>query len=285
MPGLSEIALGLFLPALFCGLILAAGELREGRLRGVAAGLAFGLSWFAAYLSWAGVPTWPSVGQDPAARDWLAWIVLLAGTSSLLGLAGLPARVLALVSRPVLSAALAGLSLTGWAMRRGSWAGPVVTFLAIWVAWTLAERWIPKAAGPRAPLALLLTAVGTSIASLFAQNAVFASLAGALAACLGASTVLALLSPSFRLETGASAVIALVLAGCVLNDWFFASLPPASGLLLAGSILAPGLLDLGGPREKRARASFREVLLAAGLALVPAVLAVWIAWTPGAEAY
>jgi hypothetical protein len=214
----------------------------------------------------------------------MAWVVLLSGCSWVAVAAGLPAKALSLVSRPVLSAALAGLSLRILAERNGSYLTPVLAAASILVVWTISERWIAASDGPRAPLALCLSATGTSLASLFAHNSIVAALAGALAACLGAAAALALLAPPFRLRSGAIAVVVLVLCGCLLNDVFFASFSRTGAVLLVGSVLAPGLLELS-PKDARLHHRRRDALLAAGLALVPAALAVWIAWTPGEAGY
>jgi hypothetical protein len=71
-----------------------------------------------------------------------------------------------------------------------------------------------------------------------------------------------------------------------VNAGFFAfpRLSVWSALLLCGSLLAPALLDFRRQDGDRAHGSWKDAALAAGLALVPAALAVWIAWTPGEEA-
>lgn len=282
MPGPLEFLLGILLPALLCGGLLAAAQRGGERVRSAGAGLAFGLAWFGAYVYWSGgLPAVPSAERTLPARDWLAWVVLVAGSSWLAVLAGVPAKTLALVSRPVLSAGLAGLSLRILAERSGSYWTPLLAAVSIFVAWRIAERWISAADGPRATLALCLSATGTSLASLFAHNSLIAALAGALAASLGAAAVLALLVPSFRLRSGAIAIVVLVLCGCLLNDVFFASFSRTGALLLVGSVLAPGLLELSSQGSVQPQHRWRDLLLAAGLALVPAALAVWIAWTPG----
>jgi hypothetical protein len=277
VPGPIDFLLGILLPAIFCGGLLAAAERRGERLRSAGAGLAFGLAWFGAYVYWSGgLPAVPSADRTLPARDWLAWIVLVASV---------PSGRLSLVSRPILSAALAGLSLRILAERSGSYWTPVLAAASIWFVWRIAERWIAASDGPRAPIALCLSATGTSLASLFAHNSLIAALAGALAACLGAAACLALFVPSFRLRSGAVAVVMLVLCGCLLNDVFFASYARTGAVLLVVSVLAPGMLELS-PRDGARHAHrWRDVLLAAGLALVPAALAVWIAWTPGETAY
>jgi hypothetical protein len=287
MLGLLRIALGIFGPALFCGLLLTGAQRAGAGARTALSGVAFGTAWFAAYVALAGTPAWPSAEKIPAARDWLAWVVLLAALASLLHLTRIPARMLAAITRPVLSAALVVLSLRTWAERSGSWATLGLSFLVILSAWTAADRWIARADGPRAPLALLVAAIGVSLANHLAHSALLGAIAGALAASLAASTILAALVPSFRLLSGARAVIALVLAGCVLDGLVFSDLPLASALLLTGAVLAPGLLDLRGARSEGigGRGSWKNALLGAALAFVPTALAVWIAWTPGEDLF
>jgi hypothetical protein len=249
-------------------------------------GLAFAVAWFVAHLAWAGWPAWPSHDRTPGARDWLAWIVLAYGISRLLVLSGVPASALARLSRPIFSAAVPGFLLHVLAQRSGSWTPSLVVAVATLCVWTVADRWIPRVEGPRAPLALLVTATGVSLASLFCHSALIASLAGALATCLGAAVVLTLIVPTFHLRSSASGTIVLVLAGAIVNVGFFAfpTLPVWSALLLCGSLLAPALLDLRGQKQEGTHGSWKDAALAAGLALVPAALAVWIAWTPGEEA-
>ncbi len=285
MPGLLELALGLLLPALICGIALLAAQRGSEAVRFAVSGLAFAVAWFVAHLAWAGWPAWPSHDRTPGARDWLAWIVLACGVSALLVLVGVRANTLARLVRPICSAALPGFSLYVLTQRNGSWATPAVLALVILCVWSLADRWIPHVGGPRAPLALLVTATGVSLACLFCHSALIASLAGALAACLGAAVVLTLLVPTFHLRSSASGAIVLVLAGCLVNVGFFAfpTLPVWSALLLCGSLLAPALLDLRSKRREGAHGSWKDAALAAGIALAPAALAVWIAWTPGEE--
>jgi hypothetical protein len=206
--------------------------------------------------------------------------------AALLVLAGVRASALARFARPIFSAALPGLLLYVLTRRNGTWGTPAVLALVILCAWSLADRWIPRVDGPRAPLALLVTATGVSLASLFCHSALIATLAGALATCLGATVVLTLLVPAFRLRESASGAIVLVLAGCLVNAGFFAfpRLSVWSALLLCCSLLAPSLLDFRSRGGERIHGSWKDAALAAGLALVPAALAVWIAWTPGEEA-
>jgi hypothetical protein len=277
VPGPYEFLLGILLPALLCAGLLAVAERGGERWRSAGASLAFGLAWFGAYVYWSGgLPAVPGADRTLPAKDWLAWVVLVASV---------PSGKLSLVSRPVLSAALAGLSLHILAERSGSYVAPVLCAAAILAVWTLAERWTRASDGLRAPLALCLSATGTSLASLFAHNSLIAALAGVLAACLGAAAVLSLLVSSFRLRSGAIAVVALVLCGCLLNDVFFASFSRTGAFLLVGSVLAPGLLELSPMGGAQPAHRWRYALLAAGLALVPAALAVWIAWTPGESDY
>jgi hypothetical protein len=277
MPGAREIGLGLLLPALLCGvLLLLAWRSPSERLRAAAAGPAFGLAWFAACVAWSGLPAWPSADRTPAAKDWLAWMALLAGLC--------PDRI-ARIARPLFSAALAYLLLHARAERTGSWNGVVLAAAATFLAWIGVDRWTRRVTGPRAPLALLVAATGVSLACLFVHSALVASLAGALAACLGAATVVAFLDRGFRLDAGATRVVVIVLAGSLASAlaFSFPPLPAASAVLLGASALAPGLLDLRRRGEPGARGGWVEAIAAAGLALAPAALAVWIAWTPGEE--
>jgi hypothetical protein len=287
MPSLLELSLGLLLPALICGLVLLAAQRGNESVRFAASGLAFSVAWFVAYLAWAGWPAWPSHDRTPGARDWLAWLVLAYGISRLLVLSGVPANALARLSRPIFSVAVPGFLLHVLAQRNGSWTPSLVVAVATLCAWTVADRWIPRVEGPRAPLALLVTATGVSLASWFCHSALIGSLAGALATCLGAALVLTLIVPTFRLRSSASGAIVLVLAGTIVNVGFFAfpTLPVWSALLLCGSLLAPALLDLRGQNKADAHGSWKDAALATGLAFVPAALAVWIAWTPGVEEY
>jgi len=281
MPSLHTLAQGLLLPGVLCGLLLLVGERGGDRLRGALSGPAFGLVFLAAYAAWSGIPAWPGPDRILPARDWLAWTILAASVASL----ALPletSRSAAVLFRLVFSAALAGFSLWARAEREGSFASPILVALAILALWILTDRWVLPAAGPRAPLALLLAATGTSLASLFAHSALIASLAGALAAGLGAALAVSLALPALRLRRGATGILVLVLSGCLVNVHFFAQLPLASTLLLASAILAPGLV----PGALKAGTNrWRSALLGAVCALVPAVLGVWIAWSPDDSAY
>ena len=128
------------------------------------------------------------------------------------------------------------------------------------------------------PLALLAVAVGASLSILFSHSGLVAQLAGAMAACLGASAVVAFGDRRFRLRPAAVSVIVLVLGGCLLNGRFHSGLQDSSALLLLGSFFAPWLADLpalggAGPWKR------------IGLAALPAAVAVALAWSPAGEGY
>jgi hypothetical protein len=283
MPGLDVFALGILLPALVCGvLLLFSQKLSEGP-RGAVQGVAFGGSWLITFVVFVpGLPATPFGARTPAGYDWLAWTVVAVTIGSILGLASVPERIYAAVVRPVLAAELVFSSLGRWASRSGSWTALALSFLALVAVWSAGDSWIRRGSGLRAAVALWIAAVAVSLANLFAGSALLGALPGGAAACLGAAAALAVLNPGFRFQASASAVVALVLGGCVVQGLVFSRLPLASAFLLAASVVFPALADV---RGRGARSRWKDALLAAALAAVPAAIAVGLAWSPSEDAY
>ncbi|MFN0009110.1 MAG: hypothetical protein ACKVXR_14500 [Planctomycetota bacterium] len=283
MPSPIEIGLGIFLPAVLCGLLLAFARPKGSGGHAALCGIAFGAPWLVSfYVFYGRSPAWPSPERTLTASDWLAWLVLLAAVSCLLYLAAIPARFLAAVLRVGLSAALVYLTLARWAERKGSWAALVACFLAFAVVWTLTDAWVARARAPRAPIALAVAAIAASLASLLGRNAVLGEVVGALSACLVAAAFVPVLRPGFRLPASAVAIVFLVLGGSLMQGCAFSRLPWTSAGLVAAALLAPGLLEL---RRASDTESWKRTLLAVLLALVPAALAVWTAWIPDESGY
>lgn len=283
MPSFSEIGLGIFLPACLCALLLWIARPKGSGGHAALCGIAFGAPWAIAFRVFYGrFPFWPSPERTLTASDWLAWLVLLAAISSALYLSAIPARILALVLRLGFSAALVYLTLARWAERKGSWTTLVACFLALAAVWTLTDAWVARARGPRPSLALAVAAVAASLASLLGRNAVLGEVVGALSACLVAAACVAVLRPGFRLPTSAIAIVFLVLGGALIQGCAFSRLPWTSACLVAGSLLAPGLLELRRTAEVE---SWKRTFLAMLLALVPGALAVWTAWIPDESGY
>lgn len=276
MPGLFEFGLGILAPALLCALLLALALPRSTGAHAALSGIAFGLPAAIAFCAISRrLPAWPTPGRTPAAADWLAWLVLLAALSSLLYLTAVQPRILAISLRLMLAAGIVLLTLARWAVRTDSWPTLAVFFLALAITWTLSDAWIARARGARPPIALAVAALSASLANLLGRSALLAALAGALVACLVAAAILATLRPGFRLPTSATAVIFLVLGGVLIQGCVFSRLPWTSALFVAGSLLAPALLEL---RRRSEIESWKRTLLAAALALLPGALAVWTAW-------
>lgn len=283
MPSLYQIGLGIFLPAVLCALLLAFARPKGAGAQAALCGIAFGAPWAIAFYAFYGrLPFWPSPERTLTASDWLVWLVLLAAISSLLYVSGLSARVLAVLLRVAFSAAVVYLTLAKWAERKGSWTAVAACFLVLAVVWTLTEVWVARARGPRPQIALAVAAIAASLANLLGRSALLGALAGSLAACLVAAALVPVVRPGFRLSASAIVVVFLVLGGTLMQGCAFSRLPWTSALLVAASLLAPGLLEL---RRTAEAESWKRTLFAVVLALVPGALAVWTAYIPDEGGY
>src|SRR5439155_15355981 len=109
--------------------------------------------------------------------------------------------------------------------------------------------------GPLLPLLLTLTAGGAAAVRLQSANLKSAQLAGALAATLGAVTVLAVLVPGQPLAAGAVLVVAVLLPGLLAAGRFysFSDVPLSSYVLAAAAPLGLAIPELPGLRALPAR--------------------------------
>jgi hypothetical protein len=95
-----------------------------------------------------------------------------------------------------------------------------------------------------------------------------------LCVCLGASAVVAVLAPRFRLARGAVVAILLVLTGVLLNGVFFSDVHWSSALLTVLSLGAPWIAARGGSRT---RVGWKPALIRAALAALFGAAAVRLA--------
>jgi hypothetical protein len=271
MLGPRDYLLGILLPAVLCGVCLLVGRRLVFGAGRALAGVGFGAGCLLGQIGLLGFPHLPSSGLKPSVQDWLAWTLLAATFFSALHVLDRSHRVLALLSRIALVAALSFLTLD-------SWTSGALAFAVLFAVTTAVEAQARQVSGATMPLALLCSAVGVSLASLFAQNALFAQLAGVAAACLGASVVVAWIDRKFRLPAAGAQVAMLVLGACLLSGTFYGELPRSSLVLLLASLIAPALSEspvLGGAK------SVKRVLFAA----IPAAVAVALAYRPASDGY
>jgi hypothetical protein len=236
-------------------------------------GLALAAGVVTALLGTGGVPPWPPI-------DTLHWIPFVAAAAFVAlipfdfkGFRGadwvagaLGAAVLAggsvLVYRPLLSQA-PGVGAFA--------AGNALLFVAPWVAF---DRAAGRSPGPSDLAALTFTAVGGSVAAVLGHTAQISMILGAVAAALGAATVLSWRVPRLVPGHAATGVAYVTIAALVLYAFAYADLPVASALLV---LLAPRAAAVAA----RSLGGFRALALAALVAALPGALASWLAFAAG----
>src|SRR5690606_11557926 len=155
------------------------------------------------------------------------------------------------------------------------WLWLVLPAVGIAALWTLFERTARRHEGASVPLACWAWAASISLASLFSASALYAQLAGALAAICGAAVVLAWWAPGLRLNGGAMSVYAPLTAGLLLQAWFFADMPLAVFAILA---LAPCALLYAERPSVIYAPKWKAALIRYGVILVPGLVAAGIAF-------
>lgn len=258
---------GAILPALVTALLLL--PLLRRRWFAVVSPIALGLGYLAGHVAIIGWPQrWPPV----EGRDLMPYVVLVGAligvVTGLAGPAKWPLRVIG-------AAVLPWLLLRSYVRYTWSAGESAMHLLGLTVVltavWTLLDRVAASQRGAVVPLGLALTATATAIAVGVSGTALFAQLAGALAAGLG---VLVLVAWHDRQSSSRPIVplAALALATIWITGHFYAELDAWAAVLL---VVAPCLLGLH--RRFDARRPRRAVLLTLLCLLVPLAGAVGLA--------
>ena len=104
--------------------------------------------------------------------------------------------------------------------------------LAILAAWASAESQAARFPGASSPLILFVVTAGSSVALLLTGSALLAQLALALAVTLFVSALAAWRRPSLSLSGGGVCVAVVLLAGLLMNGYFYSELPGLAALAL-----------------------------------------------------
>ena len=271
MPPLRDLLWGIVYPALAAGCtwaFLGGGWFRRDA-RWVSS-LAVALAFVIAYV---GLLDGPPL-EPTSAREWLFWVA--AGGALLSPLEAL---------RPRAAGAVRVLFVGGlvWIVLRrqylNHWAGEgadspfpelVLALGLTLVGWTALERVAKQTPGAGAPLVLWTLAAGLALCSLWSSSGLYAQLAGAVAAAMGAALVLAWLRPGTWFAGGGAGLAWGLLAGIGMAAHFYAQLGTTEVLLLAGAPLCALVPDLPLLRKQ---SDARRVALRFLLVAVPVALA------------
>lgn len=280
MPSLTDLFLSTLVPALVCGTLLAliwasrASGVEQSLARRHLQALAVAAGFFAGYLAIVGAPVLPSENRRLAALDWLPWLAIAALLVSLVQATGAGRRVPAWIYIGVVCVLVPTLSFLGRFASGAPWRDLVISAVLLFAAWRSTESLARRVLGPAVPIALLVVATGTSIATLLSHSAKIAQLDGALASSLGACMVVAIWNRRLCSAGGTVAIAMTVLGASWINAVHFADLPPLSAVLLIAALFTPWLAALG---RAVGTPSVKRGLALALLAAIPAVAAVLVA--------
>lgn len=273
-----QLALAVLVPALCAGLVLGLGwkvwRGREAQVDGrwsSAPALALGYCAAALWLSGPPASFLPGAERAPASLDWLFWLViggaLLFPFEQRVGrwrdLARVAFAVFAieLVLKSQFQGRWEGLSAVAWLV------GLALIYNVLWAAlvWLAARR-----AGASAPLVAWLTASALAVLAALSGSAKLGQLAAALAAGLGAATLLAWWRPRLSLAGGGAGMVALLLFGLGANAHVYSYTLAVDVLLVASAPLCACLAEL--PHLRRSK-GWARTLMALGLAALPIAIA------------
>lgn len=276
---------GVLVPALLAGVVLAVGwkawrskaEGCDGRWSGA---LALGAAFFSAFVLQSGMPAslMPDSSRTPTGLDWLAWLVipaaLLLPLESRLPLESKLGRwrhawrgvVAVVVIRLVLRNAFENI----WEESEGRiWLAGLVVLYLLW--WALLASVAESRSGATSPLVLWTIATGLAVLSALTGSARIAQLSGALAAGLGAATVISWRRPDLSLSGGATGMAVLLLFGLGMNAHVFSYTETPEILLLAA---APFMTLFAAWKPLRLERPALRVLVVMALTALPIAIAI-----------
>lgn len=161
----------------------------------------------------------------------------------------------------------------GWELGE---AVPAIGLIAALIfLWLLSnEERANEGEGAAVPLALAVSTFGASIALGLSSSATLAELAGMLTAGISIYVLACWRWQFLSITPGGISVAGVVLAGLLINGYFFADLPPAGALLLGAAPEAVRLTRLGPLKNVT---GWKQALTKAALVAVPVGAAVGLA--------
>jgi hypothetical protein len=279
----SALIFGVLIPAVITGIVLlffgrGAGDTRPARA--FVGALALGAGYLVAYCLIVAVPRWPSANVQITTHEWIAWFVagaiVLAPVRNIASLRRWSNPLyLALFSVVTFRFQLANVLSQGG----GSFMIRFAMTLVMYVAWNASDALGARLRGPALPAAWVVAGTGIAFGSLFAAGALFAQLAGAITAGLGAAAVVGLIDRGARLPDGVIAIVWIVFAGALVSAGIY-DLPIFSIALLLIALLAPWIAA----SKKYAGRPLAQTLVAMLAAAIPTGIAVLFAYhaLPGA---
>lgn len=271
MPPIRDLLWGIVYPALAAGCTWAflGGAWFKKDARYVSS-LAVAAAFVIAYIGLLSGPPLEPVG----AREWLFWIA--AGGALISPLESLQRRTTFLV-RLAFFGVLLWLMLERQYANHWSGDGGESPFpdLALCIAlglggWTSVERIAKRSPGAGAPLSLWAMAAALAVCSLWSSSGLYAQLAGAVAAAMGAAVVLAWIKPGAWFAGGGAGLAFALLFAIGLAAHYYAQLDTQEALLLASAPFTALLEDLP-PLRKQTGA--RGTALRLALVLIPLAFA------------
>lgn len=271
MPPIRDLLWGIVYPALAAGCTWAflGGAWFRKDARFVSS-LAVAAAFVIAYIGLLDGPPLEPVG----AREWLFWIA--AGGALVSPLEALQRRGVFLL-RLLFLGVLLRLVLERQYVNHWSGEGADSPFpdLALCIAlgiggWTAVERLAKRSPGAGAPLGLWAMSAAVAVCSLWSSSGLYAQLAGAVAAAMGAAVVLAWIRPGPWFAGGGAGLAFALLFAIGSAAHYYAQLDTADALLLASAPFAALLADLP-PLRKQAGA--RGTALRLALVLIPLAIA------------
>ncbi len=287
------VLVGVLAPALAAGVLLGLGwkawrredEGIDGRWSG---GPALALAFLLTFVLVSGLPAslLPDSPRTPTGLDWLAWLslpalLLLAFEHKLGRWKHVLRGVVALAAvRLVLHNAFESTFAVD---EGGKWlAGLTILYLVLWAA---LARVCGQRSGASSPLVLWTLATGLAVLAGLTGSVKIGQLGGALAAGLGAATVIAWRRPRLTLSGSGVGMALLLLFGLGMNAHVFSYTEGPEILLVASAPLFALLADLPPLRFKRPALRTATVMLLTALPIVVAITRAAIAFAAEADEY
>lgn len=277
MPPIRDLLWGIVYPALAAGCTWAflGGAWFKRDARWVSS-LAVALAFCIAYVGLLAGPPMEPVG----AREWMFW--LAAGGALISPLETLLPRARFLVRVLYLGALLA---MVLDRQHQNHWAGPdsasafpaLLTCVAIGlIGWQSLEHAARRSVGSSTPIVLWATAAALALCSLWSSSGLYAQLAGAVAAALGAAVVLSWIRPGTWFAGGGAGLAWALLLGIGIAAHFYAQLGLAEALLLASAPLVARLADCAPLRRDK---PLSQHALQLGMVSIPLVIAAGLCYS------